>query len=88
MNQSYVYELAKVKAILSSTETELRGADLLIAKLKAQVSTLECALEDAREYFADRADVRDGPEGYEHEQRPNEAMRLMMVCDDAMGRMS
>jgi ribosomal protein S16 len=38
-------QLAKVKAILSSTETELRGANLLIAKLKGQVSTLECALE-------------------------------------------
>jgi hypothetical protein len=81
-------QLAKVKAILSSTETELRGADLLIEKLKAQVSTMECALEEAREYFAERADVRDGPEGCEHEQRPNEAMRLMMQVDDALGRVS
>jgi ribosomal protein S16 len=41
-------QLAKVKAILSSTETELHGAGLLIAKLKGQISTMESALKDTR----------------------------------------
>lgn len=59
-----------------------------LAKLKNRVATLECALEEAREYFADHADVRDGPEDYEHEQKPNEAMRLMITIDDALGRVS
>lgn len=59
-----------------------------LAKLKNRVSAMECALEESREYFADRADVRDGPEGYEHEQKPNEAMRLMITIDDVLGRIS
>jgi hypothetical protein len=41
-------QLAKVKAILASTETELRGADLLIARLRDQISTMESALKDTR----------------------------------------
>jgi N-methylhydantoinase B/oxoprolinase/acetone carboxylase alpha subunit len=41
-------ELLKLKAILASTETELRGADLLIAKLKAQVAAMECALRETQ----------------------------------------
>jgi hypothetical protein len=39
-------ELLKVKAILSSTETELRGADLLITKLKAQGATKDKLIKE------------------------------------------
>jgi hypothetical protein len=56
-----------------------------LAKLKARVSAMECAMEEALEYFEDRYDTVDSEDG---QPRPNEAMRLGRTIDDALGRLS
>jgi predicted oxidoreductase len=76
---------------IAAGKTDVQAYDRMLQELAekdAKIAILEGALEEAREYFADRADVVDGPTGYEHEQRPNEVMRLMMTCNDALGRIS
>jgi predicted oxidoreductase len=100
LEATYMAALDKKDAEISGLQDELKIAagkievqayDRMLQELAekdAKIEILEEALEGAREYFADRADVVDGPEGYEREQRPNEAMRLMMTCDDALGRIS
>jgi hypothetical protein len=35
-------------------------------------------------YLKNRADVEDGPEGYESDQRANEEMRLQMALEDEL----
>jgi hypothetical protein len=46
-----------------------------------RIKTLEAALEEALEYFKDKYDVKDGPEGG---QLPNEEMRLGQMIDEAL----
>lgn len=54
--------------------------------LRERVAALVDMLETVREEIEGFVDVVDGPEGYEHEQRPNWAMSLTQEIDEVIAK--
>jgi hypothetical protein len=42
---------------------------------------------ELRDYLDDRADMIDGPPGHEADQRPNDAMRLLVQLDEVIAKL-
>lgn len=53
-----------------------------IMRLRAVVNSLRADLAECREYIEQAADVVDGDDG---QPKPNKAMRLVTMIDEALG---
>ena len=71
-------ELELVYEQLADAQADAKHAAEVAA---GRIKELECALEEALDYFKDRYDVNDGDYG---EPSPNKEMRLGQMIDEAL----
>jgi len=71
-------ELEEVYLALAEAQVNAKHA---AERDAARIKELESALSECLEYFMDRYDVVDGPEGH---QLPNKEMRLGTMVDEAL----